>query len=193
MQPPRWAVEDSTRLSLDGFSTCFAQAWAGLESRFLKLESWQTYFEAEGNKSQAAFNQGDVSKARDLLRQEAESDRPLYEDIRLRGLSYARIRLVQEPLTPYLQYELINYRIRAAMGENIEIVRCAPETQLPNEQYFDFLLFDDRTALIHDYGEVGRQAGGWLTQDTDVIAALGATAHALRRVAIPLEQFVADG
>jgi Family of unknown function (DUF6879) len=192
MQPPTWALEGSTRLNLKEFGACFASAWAELESRFLKLECWQSYFEAEGNQSQEAFNRGDVSKVRELLQQEAEADRPLYDGIRRRGIDYARIRLVQEPFTPYLEYELMSYRIRAAMGENIEVVRCEPAIRLPNEQYFDFLLFDQRTALIHDYGETGRQSGGWLTQDASVIARLAATARALRGTAISLERFVAD-
>lgn len=190
MQPPEWALEASTRLGLEEFGMCFADAWAALESRFLKLECWQAYVEAEGAGSQEAFNRDDVSTAHELLRREAETDRPLYDEVRQRGISYARVRLVQEPLTPYLKYELMSYRIRAAMGENIEVVRFDPAVRLPNEQYFDFLLFDQRTALIHDYGEDGRQSGGWLIKNTNVIVRLAETTAALRRTAMPLEEFV---
>jgi hypothetical protein len=99
------------------------------------------------------------------LLQEAEADRPLYEDLSGRGIDYARIRLVQEPVTSYLKYELMAYEIRVAMGENIEVVRFDPALRLPSEDNFDFLLFDQHTALIHDYGssESGLQTGGWLT------------------------------
>jgi hypothetical protein len=156
------------------------------------LECWQTYVEAEANQSQEAYNRGDVSKARELLQQEAEADQPLYEEVKWRGINYARIRLVQEPLTPYLEYELMSYQIRATMGEHIEVVRCDTTLRLPNEDYFDFLLFDQHTALIHDYGELGRQAGGWLSEDGGVIARLETTALALRQTAISLVQFLAD-
>jgi hypothetical protein len=165
MQPPTWAVQGSTRLNLDEFGACFAQAWAGLKSRFLKLECWQTYVEAEANQSQEAYNRGDVPKARELLQHEAEADQRLYEEVRQRGINYVRLRLVQEPLTPYLEYELIGYQIRATMGENIEVVHCDAKLQLPNEDYFDYLLFDHDAALIHDYGKLGRQTGGWLSMD----------------------------
>jgi len=39
------------------------------------------------------------------------------------------------------------------------VVRCDSGTELPNEEHFDFLLFDRHTALIHDYGKgsAGRQ------------------------------------
>jgi hypothetical protein len=192
MQPPAWVVQRSTRLSLNEFGIRFGQAWAQLKSRFLKVECWQAYVEAEANSSQEVYNRGDVSTARELLQQEAEGDQALYRDINRRGIDYARIRLIQEPLTRYLQYELMSYQIRAAMGENIEIVRCDAKIRLPDEGHFDFLLFDQDTALIHDYGELGRQAGGWLSEDADVIARLAATALALRHTAVPLERFLAD-
>src|SRR4051794_16133177 len=153
MLPPQWAVRNSQRLDLDEFGARFAGAWSRLQFRFLKLECRQTYQERETNTSQEAYNKGEVGKARELLRQEAEADRPLYKDMKARGLDYARIRLIQQPLTPYLEYELMAYRIREDMGETIEIVRCGRELNLPNDKYFDFLLFDRRTALIHDYGD----------------------------------------
>jgi hypothetical protein len=191
MLPPQWALQSSRRLDLEEFGSLFARAWSRIQSRFLKLECWQTYRERETNKSQAAYDNGDVSRARELLRQEAEIDRPLYEDIRTRGIDYTRIRLIQEPLTPYLRYELMAYRIREDMGENIEVVRCGNDLELPSEDYFDFLLFDRHTALIHDYGDTGLQSGGWITRNTDVISSLETLAVRLRASAFPLREFVA--
>src|SRR5262249_33165599 len=124
MYPPTWALADSARLDLDEFGAAFASAWARIESRFLKFECWQAYQELEASESQAAYESGDIEAARELLRQEAEADRPLYEDVNQRNIEYARVRLVQEPLTAYLEYELVSYRIRAEMGENVEVVRC---------------------------------------------------------------------
>ncbi|GIF05323.1 DUF6879 family protein [Actinoplanes siamensis] len=193
MHPPAWALANSTRLDFDEFGVAFASAWSQLKSRFLKLECWQRYWEAEGNRSQTAYDRGDIDTARELLRAEAEVDRPLYQDIRTRGIEYARVRLVQEPLTPYLKYELLSYRIRADLGENIEVVRRDDDARLPSEGHFDFLLFDRTTALIHDYGsaEVGRQTGGWLTRDSNVIARLEQTVADLRQQAVPLNEYLA--
>src|SRR5882672_4909722 len=163
MYPPSWVLANSTRLDLGEFGVAFASAWSRIESRFLKLECWQAYQELEATESQTAYDRGDVEAARELLQHEAEADRPLYEDIRRRNIEYARVRLVREPLTAYLEYELLSYRIRAEMGENIEVV-CETRQHLADEQSFDFLLFDRHTALDHDYGngEVGLQTGGWL-------------------------------
>jgi hypothetical protein len=92
-------------------------------------------------------------------------------------------------LSPYLQYELISYEIRQAMGEYIEVVRLPSGLTLPNDDYLDFLLFDRRTALIHDYGDSGSQSGGWMTHNTDTIDALERTVLDLRKAAKPIEQY----
>ncbi len=194
MRPPTWALTNSTRLDLDEFGAAFVGAWSQLRSRFLKLECWQRYRESEANQSQTAYGRGDIDTAQELLRCEAEADRLLYEDVHDRCIEYARVRLVQEPLTPYLEYELLSYRIRVELGENIEVVRCDTGTRLPDERYFDFLLFDRHTALIHDYGtaEIGRQTGGWLTHGPEVIVRLEQTVASLRGRAVPLQQYLAS-
>jgi hypothetical protein len=192
MHPPKWALANSIRLDLDQFGAEFTHAWSRLEWRFLKLECWQAYQELEASESQAAYQQGDIHAARELLQQEAKGDRPLYEDVKRRNIEYARVRLLQEPLSPYLEYELLSYRIRADLGENIEVVTCEPALRLPDEHHFDFLLFDRRTALIHDYGtdEIGRQTGGWLTREPQIIARLEEIAATLRLQAVPLREYL---
>jgi hypothetical protein len=194
MYPAEWAIANSARLNIVEFSTAFARAWSRIETRFLKLECWQAYRESEASESQAVYEYGDIETARELLEHEAEADRPLYEDVDRRGLEYARVRLVQEPLSAYLGYELLSYRIRADMGERIEVVRCGPALHLPDERHFDFLLFDRHTALVHDYGtgDVGLQTGGWLTHDPDAITGLEETISTLRHNAVPLQEYLAS-
>lgn len=191
VRPPPMVVSRGTRLALDQFLAEFRTAWSRMRSRFLKLETWQSYEELAANRSQQAFQRGDFNRARELLREEAEGDRPLYDDIRQRGLDYARIRLVKEPLTEYLRYELMSYQIRAEMGENIVVVRSEPRIRLPNPDVFDLLLFDREAALVHDYGtaEAGRQTGGWLVRDPEVIEELERRTLALRQQAVPLSQY----
>lgn len=186
------ALATGVRLTLEEFGTEFSHAWSRLAERFLKVECWQAYQELPDNRSQEAFLRGDVERAVALLRDEARSDEPLYRDVRDRGLDYARIRMVQEPLSEYLRYEILSYRIREALGEPIVVVRVDPGTVLPNDEFFDFLLFDQQTALIHDYGDgpVGAQTGGWLIQDRATIQALEETALALRARAIPLHRYL---
>jgi hypothetical protein len=192
VRPPRWAVDSGTRVDLDGFGAEFARAWARLQARFLKVECWQSYQEIEANESQAAYRRGDHERCRELLHKEAEGDRPLYVEVHRRGLDFARLRVVQLPITDYLRYELESYRIRAAMGENIEVVQDTSGAQLPHDEVFDFLLFDHDAALVHDYGSggTGVQSGGWLVQEPAAVLSLEERALALRAEAVPLPAFL---
>lgn len=192
MPRPPALVAAGTRLTLDEFQAEFRAAWAALRSRFLKVEAWQSYQELAATGSQQAFQRGDLARARELLQQEAEQDRPLYEDIKRRGLEYARIRLVKQPWSDYLRYELMAYEIRARMGENIVVVPTDPDVSLPNAEFFDLLLFDRDTALVHDYGttDVGHQTGGWLIRDPQAIEDLERRALALRAQAVPLDRYL---
>jgi hypothetical protein len=78
------------------------------------------------------------------------------------------------------------------MGENIETVLFDRDVSLPNEQYFDFLLFDDSTALVHDYGTDGRQVGGWLVTEPEILRDLEATVVGLRRGSQSLSAFLGN-
>jgi hypothetical protein len=193
MTPPATVVKDGKRLDLDEFGAQFAAAWSRLGERFLKLECCQEYQELEAAESQNAYNNGDINLARNLLRSEAESDRSLYQDVKRRNIEYARIRLIHLPLTAYLDYEMMAYAVRAKLGENIRITRCSEAIPLPNEEYFDFLLFDRRTALIHDYGSdtVGVQSGGWLVDNPETIKLLEVKALTVLRGSVPVEKFLA--
>ncbi|MGH3248170.1 MAG: DUF6879 family protein [Trebonia sp.] len=192
MRPPATVVKDSRRLDLDEFGAQFAAAWSRLDERFLKLECWQEYQELEAVESQNAYNRGDINLARELLRGEAESDRPLYQDVKRRNIYYARIRLVHLPLTAYLDYEMMAYATRAQLGENIRVVKFPETIPLPSEEYFDFLLFDRHIALIHDYGSdaVGVQSGGWLVDNPEIIKLLEDKALTALRDAVPVERFL---
>ncbi|MFF5258746.1 DUF6879 family protein [Actinomadura viridis] len=177
-QPPAWALEGARRLTLEGFQRAFGEAWKRVDRDFLKVECWQSYQEADGVRSQQAYQQGRLDLARGLLREEAQGDQPLYDEVNERKLAFTRLRLISFPLTGYLRYELINYAIRRELGENIEFV--TPPS--PVTEYFDFLLFDQHTALIHDYGPgpVGHQVGGWVTHTAGPLARLADLAAELR-------------
>ncbi|WP_243712760.1 DUF6879 family protein [Actinomadura sp. 6K520] len=177
-QPPAWALDSSERLTLDGFLKSFGEAWACTERRFLKLECWQSYREADGVRSQDAFQAGNAALARSLLEEEAMGDQPLRDEVKARNLEFTRVRLLSYPLTAYLHYEMINYEVRSRLGEDIEFF--VPPS--PVESHFDFLLFDSHTALIHDYGNgpVGHQTGGWLSHHAETLEALAGIVTNLR-------------
>ncbi len=190
MLPPPAYLRGSVRLDLDAFGSAFGVAWSRMRSTFVKVECWQSYQELDANRSLAAFHARDLDGAMSLLRQEAEAEASLYERLRSSELDFVRIRLVQDPMTPYLEYELLNYVVRSELGETIEVVEKPADVPLPGGNLFDFLLFDGGHALIHDYGDDGLQRGGWAISWSDALLALRATARELRSQAVPLVRFL---
>jgi hypothetical protein len=84
-----------------------------------------------------------------------------------------------------------NYIVRARLAETIEIIDVSTDPRpLPNHTHFDFLLFDENAALIHDYGTDGLQVGGWVTSSPDVLKRLAETAARLRSAAVRLDAFL---
>ncbi|MCT2591002.1 hypothetical protein LHJ74_13965 [Streptomyces sp. N2-109] len=87
-----------------------------------KLERRQ-HFQEQGSASWEAMRRGDWEESLRLL----EERRPaLLEAARAderRGYVFHRVRIVQNPLTPYMQWQLHSLRLRAECGEMIRVVR----------------------------------------------------------------------
>jgi hypothetical protein len=118
---------------LDDFDTRF---WAVGADGVWKLERQQQFRQPE-SPSWVAFSHGEWDEALRLL----ESNRSGLEDefrkISEAGSTVQRVRVVEEPIVPYLQWELHSLRLRAQCGENIRIVdprqvaKFEPEKPLP--------------------------------------------------------------
>jgi hypothetical protein len=190
IRPPVWAVRDARRLTLAEFGAEFDYHSRRVRSRILKSETWQTYQEPD-TESLRAYLDGNLGGLERLLEAEADADRDVYERVRRNGTPFIRLRAVKMPLVPYLAYEMWNYVVRARRAETIEIADLSDDHRpLPNHSYFDFLLFDERAALIHDYGRDGLQVGGWLASDPAVLSQLGLAAAEIRSRSVPLEAFL---
>jgi hypothetical protein len=192
IRPPEWAVGNATRLTMKGFGEAFARNWRSSTDGMFKVEAWQTYQEPD-TKSLRAFENGRFQEVRSLVEAEAGLADFFYEDIQGKDLSSVRARIVKLPLSPYLEWEFWNYRIRIRLGELVRVVDYtgAPES-LPNQSYFDFLLFDRTRALVHDYGTDGLQIGGWEVASGEAIDHLSSIADELRIQSIDLESFISS-
>jgi hypothetical protein len=191
IRPPAWAVGGARRLSMAQFGAEFMRHWAGVERALVKSECWQTYLEP-ATRSWQAYQRGDFAAVPGLLSAEADTDQPIYDAAVKNDTPFVRVRAVRPPLTEYLMFEMWNYVVRAERGETIEVAVIPADDlrPLPNHSYFDFLLFDDRAALVHDYGLDGLQVGGWVTTSPMSLRRLAETADFVRRNAIPLEAFL---
>lgn len=188
--PPEWAIAGASRLTLDEFGNAFAESWRGVNARLYKLEAWQTYQEPD-TKSLRAYENGEIEKVEQLIEEEAEADRFVYEDVRKNGTPFIRLRLVKLPLSKYLEWEFWNYQVRQRLGETIMVIdQTSDPMTLPNSSFFDFLLFDDSVALVHDYGRDGLQVGGWLVTSREALRRLSDVAVSLEERSMPLDMFI---
>lgn len=94
----------------------------GSDIRFLaKIERGQT-FKEQGSPSWDAFASGDWAGALRLIEAERDSVAAYFQDAARRGLAFRRLRVVEFPVTPYLQWEMNSFRLRSELGEEIRVL-----------------------------------------------------------------------
>jgi hypothetical protein len=86
-----------------------------------KLERLQ-HFEEQGSPSRDALRRGDWEEALRLLEERREALLVGGREDEERRSFFHRVRVVERPLTAYLQWELHSLRIRAECGERIRVV-----------------------------------------------------------------------
>ena len=112
------------RMTLADYRLDFAREfWQTGRPGFWKLER-QQFFQEPGYRSWEAFARGDWAEALALL----ERDRPQFaaEHRRAteRGFTIRRVRVVEEPIIPYLQWELHVLRVREQCGTEVRVVNA---------------------------------------------------------------------
>ncbi len=115
-------LEAGERLELAAYYVDFeVKLWSTSAPGFWKLER-QQFFKEPGNPSWEAFAAGDWGESMRLI----EAGRPdmidYYRRIEEHGFVNRRVRVVEQPLTPYLQWELHVLRMRDQYGGKVRIV-----------------------------------------------------------------------
>lgn len=155
--------------SPEDFYTNFPSAWKTVGSQVLKLETRQFYYDpnwVEANKSLELYNQGKVEEAIKLLYYFRSSDVELYQSLRERKIDFIRCRPVEFPIIEYLKWEIECYHFNSFYCEKIYFSKKSDlEDIFNNVAKHDFMVFDRKTALIHDYNNYGEIQGGWLVVD----------------------------
>ncbi|TDB86401.1 hypothetical protein E1264_18020 [Actinomadura sp. KC216] len=121
--PDLTRLDDSLgeRLSLEEYRRDFrARQWTIQGEASWKLERAQHFIEP-GFPSWDAFARGEWSTALRLLEDEREWLEDFMAEAVRKRIRLFRLRVVQEPLTPYLQWELHLLRLRAECGEDIRV------------------------------------------------------------------------
>jgi hypothetical protein len=95
--------------------------WRTGRSGFWKVQR-QQFFQEPGYDSWEAFARGDWAEALRLLEDGRAGLAEYHRRVKEHGFAVCRVRVVEEPLTPYLQWELHVLRLREECGSGVRIV-----------------------------------------------------------------------
>jgi hypothetical protein len=113
---------DGARLNQSQYEEDFgANLWRVDGADSWKLECMQSYSEI-GFPSWEAFMAGDWNTALRLYERERPGIAAFHEKFRRHHSCLYRVRVVAEPVTPYVQWELHCLKLRAECGEKIRVV-----------------------------------------------------------------------
>lgn len=178
------------RLGLDDYSEDFGRHfWRSGPEGFWKLERQQSFREP-GVESWEAFRKGHWDEALTLI----EGQRGHYEEYfrRIAGSGFAlhRVRCVEEPISPYLQWELHLLHLKAQCGEDTSVLgrggvlryeaqRPLPEIVTLGSSVIYGVLYDDD----------GELAGGVRFDDPRAISRWRKVIQEMHRSGEPLGDF----
>lgn len=107
------------------------------------------------------------------------------------GKDYQRIRLLPDPLTPYMKFEIDwCYLYSAEAGEKISVLLPEAPADLRAEAIQDFWMFDDEQVVLLHYDDEGRFSGAEQV-DAGKVPAYRALRDRLSEHAIPLREYLA--
>jgi hypothetical protein len=126
---------------------------------FWKLERGQSFAEP-GDVSWEAFARGDWEESMRLIEDRRRDLETYHQETAAAGTATYRIRIVAEPVTPYLQWELHLLKTRDETGGPIRILRNAavahlegdgplPEIYTMDRNAMYQAIYDDRGVLEH--------------------------------------------
>jgi len=182
----------SDHISVDQFFSEYNRFSAQVRCRVFKLERLQNYMEPD-NESWREFQVGNIKRSLELIpmirAKEAEYDVEFFK----RGLQFLRVRAVELPLSPYIEWELQFHAFSAQYGETIlvsDLTYTDRGSMLWNAR--DFLLFDSFAVLVHDYNPDGLLVGGWVCQGEAIVRHYSDLARDFTSISVPLAVFMAN-
>lgn len=149
----------------------WSKYWREMKQEWFKVEVLQDYTGEDDSPSLRAWLGGDKERSLALLQQATHNDwRELCEEKRSAGVLMRRIRVVEEPHTPYTEWELEFYKhINIPGGEQIFIVnkQDVADLDLPSG---DLMMFDNKRIAICAYDETGRVVQQTFYDESDDIS-----------------------
>lgn len=171
-------------LDLAAYSDAYDEAYEKII--FWKLERRQTFREP-GVPSWEAFASGDWDRALELNERERATVRAkVVEDERL-GVESRRLRVVEHPVTPYLQWEMQYFRLLAEAGEDLRVIDAPSMRHWEAGRLLpEIVILGDRVLFEVLYDAEGTAYGARRIDDPKVIADAGREVADLYTTAEPL-------
>jgi hypothetical protein len=159
------------RLSQPDYKADFrAVEWTIEGHESWKLERRQ-HFREPGRASWEAFERGDWMQALDLIEDMRESATQFQAKASSLGIDLYRARVVEQPISPYLQWELHSLKMRAECGELIRVVPVDLVRGLEADGELPELITLGPSILYEIlYTDDGEPAGGVKITDPRVVA-----------------------
>lgn len=121
------------RLEQGAYVKDFLQRKSAIDGQEMwKLERRQS-FQEPGQANWEAFARGDWDEALRLNEGHRDAVHAATQEERRRGIEFRRVRVVETPIVPYVQWELNALRVREEAGEMIRVVGPEPIRELEGE------------------------------------------------------------
>ncbi|MFH9393691.1 DUF6879 family protein [Streptomyces sp. NPDC017413] len=130
----------------------FGRVHQGDINLLAKIERGQT-FKEQGSPSWDAFASGDWAGALRLIENERDAIAAYFRDAAQRDLVFRRVRVVEFPVSPYLQWEMNVFRLRSELGEEIRVLDARKISDLEREESLPEVIVLGRSvmyAVIYD-------------------------------------------
>ena len=126
--------------------------------------------------------------AKEKIYKTVKPDIDSYTELCKKDIPYVRVHAVTLPLSEYLQWEILSYNELCKLGQRILI---ADFTRLENYliNSYDFLLFDEKTVMVQDYGNDGILSGGWFSSDKNIVNKFCKISYELTKLSVSLGEF----
>lgn len=166
----------------------FDKYWDEMKKEWFKIEVLQDYSGEDDGPSLQQWLKGDKQSSIELMKAEANPE--WVESCRQKikgGVKLIRVHIVDEPPTPYVEWELEHYKYVniAQCGEQVLLVRKSDvdNLQIPMG---DIMIFDDQKAVVNEYDSSGRMTSQTFYDENDDISTCLTLKEQLLNVAKPL-------
>ncbi|GAA4624556.1 hypothetical protein GCM10023196_025170 [Actinoallomurus vinaceus] len=176
-------------LDLASYSDAYDEAYKQIT--FWKLERRQIFREP-GFPSWEAFAAGNWERALELNERERDTVRAKVADDDRLGVESRRLRVVEHPVTPYLQWEMQYFRLLAEAGEDLRVVDASRVQHLEADRPLpEIVILGDRVLFEVLYDAEGTASGARRIDAPEVIAEAGREVADLYTTAEPLLDYFA--